>query len=212
MLEGVVNIFFLMIRRPPRSTLFPYTTLFRSMIAARSFSLPVPRYDSSPWSGSSSILGVTDPSAPGPGSCSPSVSGCVCCFCGSVVSGVWSVTGVSFARGGRWGSAAGCTEGVALSLPGGAGGKRPARSGQPGDEVGQHRGGQVAVGERDHVTTARQGHRAGRCAGEGLGPVGRADPVVGAADDQDRAAHSSQGGLDPVLAGLVHRLRHGAQR
>src|SRR3712207_2597055 len=24
------NIFFLMIRRPPRSTLFPYTTLFRS--------------------------------------------------------------------------------------------------------------------------------------------------------------------------------------
>src|SRR3712207_7554562 len=28
--ESVVNIFFLMIRRPPRSTLFPYTTLFRS--------------------------------------------------------------------------------------------------------------------------------------------------------------------------------------
>src|SRR3712207_8061884 len=27
-------IFFLMIRRPPRSTLFPYTTLFRSMILA----------------------------------------------------------------------------------------------------------------------------------------------------------------------------------
>src|SRR3989441_8533043 len=26
--------FFLMIRRPPRSTLFPYTTLFRSIIAA----------------------------------------------------------------------------------------------------------------------------------------------------------------------------------
>src|SRR3712207_7114794 len=26
--------FFLMIRRPPRSTLFPYTTLFRSMVAA----------------------------------------------------------------------------------------------------------------------------------------------------------------------------------
>src|SRR2546427_420053 len=25
------NIFFLMIRRPPRSTLFPYTTLFRSI-------------------------------------------------------------------------------------------------------------------------------------------------------------------------------------
>src|SRR3712207_7312555 len=27
---GVVVFFFLMIRRPPRSTLFPYTTLFRS--------------------------------------------------------------------------------------------------------------------------------------------------------------------------------------
>src|SRR6266536_6621139 len=26
----VLNFFFLMIRRPPRSTLFPYTTLFRS--------------------------------------------------------------------------------------------------------------------------------------------------------------------------------------
>src|SRR3712207_7908305 len=29
-LEDVVMVFFLMIRRPPRSTLFPYTTLFRS--------------------------------------------------------------------------------------------------------------------------------------------------------------------------------------
>src|SRR2546426_3674651 len=28
--ERVVRFFFLMIRRPPRSTLFPYTTLFRS--------------------------------------------------------------------------------------------------------------------------------------------------------------------------------------
>src|SRR3989304_448694 len=27
---GTRNLFFLMIRRPPRSTLFPYTTLFRS--------------------------------------------------------------------------------------------------------------------------------------------------------------------------------------
>src|SRR2546427_2883561 len=27
---GLVQFFFLMIRRPPRSTLFPYTTLFRS--------------------------------------------------------------------------------------------------------------------------------------------------------------------------------------
>src|SRR2546422_10093827 len=27
-----MNFFFLMIRRPPRSTLFPYTTLFRSIL------------------------------------------------------------------------------------------------------------------------------------------------------------------------------------
>src|SRR5438445_7139395 len=32
MCELVFYIFFLMIRRPPRSTLFPYTTLFRSDI------------------------------------------------------------------------------------------------------------------------------------------------------------------------------------
>src|SRR5215469_18057255 len=32
----VLFFFFLMIRRPPRSTLFPYTTLFRSRQAARS--------------------------------------------------------------------------------------------------------------------------------------------------------------------------------
>src|SRR5256885_3783559 len=30
-----ISFFFLMIRRPPRSTLFPYTTLFRSASAAR---------------------------------------------------------------------------------------------------------------------------------------------------------------------------------
>src|SRR3712207_9503963 len=30
----VCSFFFLMIRRPPRSTLFPYTTLFRSRAAA----------------------------------------------------------------------------------------------------------------------------------------------------------------------------------
>src|SRR3712207_8831742 len=29
-MEGLLCFFFLMIRRPPRSTLFPYTTLFRS--------------------------------------------------------------------------------------------------------------------------------------------------------------------------------------
>src|SRR5687767_16041247 len=36
--------FFLMIRRPPRSTLFPYTTLFRSIIISISV-LPVPIQD-----------------------------------------------------------------------------------------------------------------------------------------------------------------------
>src|SRR5258707_11827611 len=30
-----ITFFFLMIRRPPRSTLFPYTTLFRSIAAAK---------------------------------------------------------------------------------------------------------------------------------------------------------------------------------
>src|SRR3712207_7500549 len=37
-----MNLFFLMIRRPPRSTLFPYTTLFRSPPAVRSPFSPVP--------------------------------------------------------------------------------------------------------------------------------------------------------------------------
>src|SRR5256885_16384178 len=32
-LHGCLIFFFLMIRRPPRSTLFPYTTLFRSRFA-----------------------------------------------------------------------------------------------------------------------------------------------------------------------------------
>src|SRR6266496_1493023 len=31
--------FFLMIRRPPRSTLFPYTTLFRSLVGRRDFAI-----------------------------------------------------------------------------------------------------------------------------------------------------------------------------
>src|SRR4030043_752628 len=35
---GVVFVFFLMIRRPPRSTLFPYTTLFRSDEMNREYS------------------------------------------------------------------------------------------------------------------------------------------------------------------------------
>src|SRR5215813_14730666 len=35
MFLGCVGFFFLMTRRPPRSTLFPYTTLFRSRAGAR---------------------------------------------------------------------------------------------------------------------------------------------------------------------------------
>src|SRR3712207_7251019 len=33
-LFAILSFFFLMIRRPPRSTLFPYTTLFRSGLSA----------------------------------------------------------------------------------------------------------------------------------------------------------------------------------
>src|SRR5258708_28034146 len=35
----LILVFFLMIRRPPRSTLFPYTTLFRSLDLALTYSL-----------------------------------------------------------------------------------------------------------------------------------------------------------------------------
>src|SRR3712207_8242882 len=35
MVGSVLECVFLMIRRPPRSTLFPYTTLFRSAVARR---------------------------------------------------------------------------------------------------------------------------------------------------------------------------------
>src|SRR2546430_6267110 len=38
--SALLVFFFLMIRRPPRSTLFPYTTLFRSSSRARTIRLP----------------------------------------------------------------------------------------------------------------------------------------------------------------------------
>src|SRR2546430_7054979 len=44
----VVFFFFLMIRRPPRSTLFPYTTLFRSGRAARGNDPPRPGHGDEP--------------------------------------------------------------------------------------------------------------------------------------------------------------------
>src|SRR3712207_8007888 len=37
------SFFFLMIRRPPRSTLFPYTTLFRSIAAENSMGFHAPQ-------------------------------------------------------------------------------------------------------------------------------------------------------------------------
>src|SRR2546422_6135575 len=42
--DGILLFFFLMIRRPPRSTLFPYTTLFRSR-PARQRLRPFPEGD-----------------------------------------------------------------------------------------------------------------------------------------------------------------------
>src|SRR5216684_6086752 len=47
LLEIVLSFFFLMIRRPPRSTLFPYTTLFRSRACARYFASSDASYRSS---------------------------------------------------------------------------------------------------------------------------------------------------------------------
>src|SRR3989442_13330138 len=46
MLRVVVSVFFLMIRRPPRSALFPYTTLFR-LVGAKvtAGTMPVPASD-----------------------------------------------------------------------------------------------------------------------------------------------------------------------
>src|SRR6476660_10287545 len=42
LLFSFLFFFFLMIRRPPRSTLFPYTTLFRSAAAVRAGAAPAP--------------------------------------------------------------------------------------------------------------------------------------------------------------------------
>src|SRR2546427_6103491 len=40
----LLSFFFLMIRRPPRSTLFPYTTLFRSVLGGRPGDRPAARH------------------------------------------------------------------------------------------------------------------------------------------------------------------------
>src|SRR3712207_7694817 len=60
------SIFFLMIRRPPRSTLFPYTTLFRSRsrpphhIRRRTLT-SAPSWRRAPWLGSSDASLLADP-------------------------------------------------------------------------------------------------------------------------------------------------------
>src|SRR2546429_9970019 len=49
-ISSIIFFFFLMIRRPPRSTLFPYTTLFRSgpRPGHRGRAAPAPRVSSPP--------------------------------------------------------------------------------------------------------------------------------------------------------------------
>src|SRR2546422_5431522 len=51
-----------MIRRPPRSTLFPYTTLFRSsMIACTAFSIPLVVDSPDSWRSSSFLTVCSEP-------------------------------------------------------------------------------------------------------------------------------------------------------
>src|SRR2546427_10750682 len=49
--------FFLMIRRPPRSTLFPYTTLFRSLVVIGAVAVAVPPWTA--WSRTASRPALT---------------------------------------------------------------------------------------------------------------------------------------------------------
>src|SRR3712207_8153615 len=56
-------LFLLMIRRPPRSTLFPYTTLFRSFCAARTAASSTARYTRG-WRNGWLLPRVTEPSRP----------------------------------------------------------------------------------------------------------------------------------------------------
>src|SRR2546426_3572865 len=57
MLSRALFFFFLMIRRPPRSTLFPYTTLFRSIYVSQS--------GGTLWDATQRPNLVGDPSTPG---------------------------------------------------------------------------------------------------------------------------------------------------
>src|SRR3989454_6103599 len=56
--ESPLIFFFLMIRRPPRSTLFPYTTLFRSWVTFESTRLSISTFCSD-WPSISMKPGVT---------------------------------------------------------------------------------------------------------------------------------------------------------
>src|SRR3712207_7933167 len=65
MLWKIHMLFFLMIRRPPRSTLFPYTTLFRSIGAGKTTSLRMLMGLIRPTEGRISIFGhAAGPGAP----------------------------------------------------------------------------------------------------------------------------------------------------
>src|SRR3712207_8364701 len=59
LVRGHAVCFFLMIRRPPRSTLFPYTTLFRSIKRGRAASSPSCRRSvRMHWVSASSVTGT----------------------------------------------------------------------------------------------------------------------------------------------------------
>src|SRR2546422_3489891 len=60
-----VLFFFLMIRRPPRSTLFPYTTLFRSQLAQSTEPVPESRGSKNRRSPSSIAAGLPETRLPG---------------------------------------------------------------------------------------------------------------------------------------------------
>src|SRR4051812_33715358 len=57
---ALLFLFFLMIRRPPRSTLFPYTTLFRSLIMFQTF---ISRHNSNFFSDKLVLTSVTPASS-----------------------------------------------------------------------------------------------------------------------------------------------------
>src|SRR3989454_990136 len=66
---AMVTVFFLMIRRPPRSTLFPYTTLFRSatVTAAVTDAIGTPLGADSLWSFTTNVPPTVTVQAPAPG-------------------------------------------------------------------------------------------------------------------------------------------------